>query len=69
MDHQSCCCCGVSETKKRSVLLYACSGGANVAEMADATARQLMRGGRGAMLCLAGIDAVRCCAPFCEGPL
>jgi uncharacterized metal-binding protein len=39
------------------VLLYACSGGANVAEMADRAARQLMREGRGAMFCLAGLGA------------
>jgi uncharacterized metal-binding protein len=52
----SSCCCG-GETKKKNVLLYACSGGANVAEMADRAARQLMREGRGAMYCLAGLGA------------
>jgi uncharacterized metal-binding protein len=43
--------------KTKNVLLYACSGGANVAEMSDRAARQLMREGRGSMFCLAGLGA------------
>jgi uncharacterized metal-binding protein len=49
------CCCG--SAKKRTVLLYACSGGANVAEISDKAARQLMFEGQGTMFCLAGIGA------------
>jgi len=49
-------CCG-SEKKGKTVLLYACSGGANVAEVADRTARQLAAEGRGTMFCLAGLGA------------
>jgi len=41
----------------RTVLLYACSGGANVAEVADLAARQLMSEGLGTMWCLAGLGA------------
>lgn len=48
------CVCG---GKKKSVLLYACSGGANVAEIADRAARELMFAGQGSMFCLAGIGA------------
>lgn len=48
------CCDG---TEKRTILLYACSGGANVAEMADRAARELMFGGCGTMFCLAGLGA------------
>ena len=48
-------CCG--SDKKRTVLLYACSGGANVAEIADKAARELMFGGCGTMFCLAGLGA------------
>ena len=50
------CCCG-SKTGGKTVLLYACSGGANVAEVADRAARQLAAEGRGTMFCLAGIGA------------
>ena len=39
------------------MLLYACSGGANVAEMADRAARELMFAGCGTMFCLAGLGA------------
>ena len=39
----------------RQVLLYACSGGANVAEVADKAARELMFAGQGTMFCLAGL--------------
>jgi len=48
-------CCGGSA--KKNVLLYACSGGANVAEVADRAARELMFAGCGSMFCLAGIGA------------
>jgi len=48
-------CCGGSATK--NVLLYACSGGANVAEISDRVARELMFTGCGTMFCLAGIGA------------
>ena len=48
-------CCGGSA--KKTVLLYACSGGANVAEIADRAARELMFSGCGSMFCLAGIGA------------
>ena len=48
-------CCGGSA--KKTVLLYACSGGANVAEVADRAARALMAEGRGSMFCLAGLGA------------
>ena len=47
-------CCN---DKKRIVLLYACSGGANVAEIADKAARELMFEGAGTMFCLAGVGA------------
>ncbi len=42
---------------KRTVLLYACSGGANVAEISDRAARELMFAGKGTMFCLAGLGA------------
>ncbi len=48
------CSCGCG---KKTVLLYACSGGANVAEIADKAARQLMFDGQGSMFCLAGLGA------------
>lgn len=47
-------CCGGGE---KTVLLYACSGGANAAEIADRAARELMLSGCGSMFCLAGIGA------------
>jgi len=49
-------CCG-SGGGKRNVLLYACSGGANVAEISDRAARELTSAGCGTMFCLAGIGA------------
>jgi len=49
-------CCG-SKKGGKTVLLYACSGGANVAEVADRAARQLAAEGRGTMFCLAGLGA------------
>jgi uncharacterized metal-binding protein len=42
---------------ERTVLLYACSGGANVAEVADRAVRELMFAGEGTMFCLAGLGA------------
>jgi len=45
------CCSG------KRVLLYACSGGANVAEISDRAARELMFEGQGQMFCLAGLGA------------
>lgn len=48
-------CCGATE--KKNVLLYACSGGANVAEVADRAAREVMFAGCGTMFCLAGLGA------------
>lgn len=48
------CNCG---TAKKTVMIYACSGAANVAEIADKVARRLTREGSGAMFCLAGLGA------------
>ena len=48
----SSCCGGGGE---KTVLLYACSGGANVGEIADKAARELMFAGEGTMFCLAGL--------------
>jgi uncharacterized metal-binding protein len=45
-------CCG-----GKKVLLYACSGGANVGEISDLAARKLMFEGKGSMFCLAGLGA------------
>ena len=39
------------------VLFYACSGGANVGEIADKAARELTLAGDGGMFCLAGLGA------------
>ncbi len=59
-------CCGSNQTQgeqsccqndNRTVLLYACSGGANVAEVSDRAARELMFAGCGTMFCLAGLGA------------
>lgn len=50
------CGCSTGRTIK-TVLLYACSGGANVAEISDKAARELMFAGKGTMFCLAGIGA------------
>jgi uncharacterized metal-binding protein len=46
-------CCGDGQ----NVLIYACSGGANVAEVSDLAARRLMAEGAGKMFCLAGLGA------------
>ena len=43
--------------KRKTVLIYACSGGANVAEISDKAARELMFAGCGTMFCLAGLGA------------
>lgn len=48
-----CSCSG----NKKVVLVYACSGGANVAEVADRAARDLSFAGTGSMFCLAGVGA------------
>ena len=48
-------CCG--NESNRNVLFYACSGGANVAEVADKAAREMMFAGEGIMFCLAGLGA------------
>ena len=50
------CGCESSECE-RTVLIHACSGGANVAEISDKIARELMSAGQGAMFCLAGLGA------------
>lgn len=49
---QGASCCGAT---KKTVLLYACSGGANVGEISDKAARQMMLDGCGTMFCLAGL--------------
>ncbi len=54
MSNQPGCSCGTSQKK---VLLYACSGAANVAEIADHAARQLTAEKLGSMFCLAGLGA------------
>jgi uncharacterized metal-binding protein len=46
-----------SGSPKRNILVYACSGGANVAEISDRAARELMFSGCGTMFCLAGLGA------------
>jgi len=51
------CSCDCASTPKKKVLLYACSGAANVAEIADHVARQLTAEGLGQMFCLAGLGA------------
>jgi len=45
------------EGAAKRVLFYSCSGGANVAEVADRAARELMFDGCGPMFCLAGLGA------------
>jgi uncharacterized metal-binding protein len=45
------CSCGT----ERVTLLFACSGGSDVGEVADRAARKLTGEGAGAMYCLAGI--------------
>lgn len=50
MSNQCSCACG--EAPK---LIFACSGGADVGELADQAARKMTRDGQGKMFCLAGI--------------
>jgi len=50
------CSCSSNGCEK-TVLLYACSGGANVAEVADQACRRAMYDGVGSMFCLAGLGA------------
>lgn len=59
MTQQTSCGCGGSGSSaaKKKVLVYACSGAANVAEIADHVARQLTAEGLGQMFCLAGLGA------------
>jgi len=47
--------CGCGCGGKRAVLVYACSGGANVGEVADRAARRLMADGEAVMFCAAGL--------------
>lgn len=56
MTQQATCGCSTATAKKK-VLVYACSGAANVAEIADHVARQLTAEGLGQMFCLAGLGA------------
>jgi len=55
MTQANCSSCG--EAPKKKILIFSCSGAANVAEIADKVARRLMREGYGAMFCLAGLGA------------
>ena len=48
------CCRGAP---KKNILFYACSGGANVEEISDRGAREMMYAGCGSMFCLAGLGA------------
>jgi len=48
------CACGSNPT-----LIVACSGAADVGELADLTARRLSREKKCAMFCLAGVGASR----------
>jgi uncharacterized metal-binding protein len=47
------CCCG----NEGVTLLYSCSGGADVGELADRVTRKLAKEGYGKISCLAGIGA------------
>lgn len=40
-----------------NVLIFSCSGGSDVAELTDRTARKLAKDGKGKMYCLAGLGA------------
>lgn len=46
-----------SVESSRRVLIYACSGASNVAEIADRVARKLAAEGKGQMFCLASLGA------------
>ncbi|HPD31475.1 MAG TPA: putative zinc-binding protein [Phycisphaerae bacterium] len=50
MTDQTGCACGAAPT-----LIFACSGAADVGEIADRAARRLAREGAGKMYCLAGV--------------
>lgn len=50
MSEQTSCACGAAPT-----LIFACSGAADVGEIADRAARRLAREGAGKMYCLAGV--------------
>ncbi len=50
MSHSTSCACGAAPT-----LIFACSGAADVGEVADQAARQLTREGKGKMFCLVGV--------------
>ena len=56
MTQTSNCGCHCATAQKK-ILIYACSGAANVAEIADHVARQLTAEGLGQMFCLAGLGA------------
>ncbi len=60
--NEASCCCGSDAGKV--VLLYACSGGANVGEISDKAARELMFEGKGTMFCLAGLGGDLVKMPF-----
>jgi uncharacterized metal-binding protein len=45
------------ERSRKPVLIFACSGAADVGEIADGAARQMTQDGAGEMSCLAGIGA------------
>ncbi len=50
--------CGCSnKAPEKKILFFSCSGGSNVAEVADRAARQLMSEGLGSVFCLAGLGA------------
>lgn len=50
MSEQTSCACSAAPT-----LIFACSGAADVGEIADRAARRLARDGAGKMYCLAGV--------------
>lgn len=52
-DEQKKCSCGSSG----KVMIYACSGGSNVGQLANEAAIELARSGKGSMGCLAGLAA------------
>ncbi|MBS3821987.1 MAG: zinc-binding protein [Planctomycetes bacterium] len=49
--------CGCNGDSEKMILIYACSGAANVAEIADRAARKIAGGGCATMFCLAGLGA------------
>jgi len=50
-DEESCLC------NSSQVLIFSCSGGSNVGQMANQAAVELTRAGKGRLFCLAGIGA------------